>query len=63
MKPDQQGGIPTKSCLMRPNSKDNLFLPQNAKMSGLFRNKDANYLLSCVEVSERLIQSKEHKTV
>jgi len=44
-----QGAEPRKTCLMKPNSKNNFFLPQNAKMSGLFPNKDANYLLSCGE--------------
>jgi len=36
IKPDNQGGTPSKTCLLRPNSKDNLFLPQNKKMSGEF---------------------------
>jgi len=44
-----QGAVPNKRCLLRPNSKDNLFLPANNNMKGEFRNKDANYLMGCVE--------------
>jgi hypothetical protein len=45
----EQGGVPNKRCMLRPNSRDNLFLPANDNLNGEFRNKDANYLLGCAE--------------
>jgi len=42
-----QGATPGRLCLLRPNSKNNLFLPANSNMHGMFRNKDANYLMGC----------------
>jgi len=36
--------------MIRPNSKDNLFLPANDALNGEFRNEDANYLMGCVEI-------------
>ena len=33
--------------MLRPNSKNNLFLPANSNMHGMFRNHDANYLMGC----------------
>ena len=49
-----QGAAPGRLCLLRPNSKDNLFLPANSNLHGMFRNKDANYLMGCALHDEEM---------
>ena len=54
-----QGAAPGRLCLLRPNSKDNLFLPANDNMHGMFRNHDANYLIGCALHNREEDEDKE----